>query len=117
MKRIAFLVFGILMLMTVMTACGKSKEEKLIVGTWRYEGSEYVSVITFNEDMTCTETVTASINSFNIENTKNGTYEINKETLMIYFDNKLDHLANFRLENDKMIWESILDDVVYVRVN
>lgn len=62
MKKAAYLLFGMLMIIITMTACGKSEEEKQIIGTWRYESS-YVSILTFNEDMTCTETVTASVNS------------------------------------------------------
>ncbi len=114
MKKAAYLLFGMLMIIITMTACGKSEEEKQIIGTWRYESS-YVSILTFNEDMTCTETVTASVNSIDVENTRNGTYEINNGTLIIYFDGQPDHLANFKFEDDKMIWANIFDDVIYIR--
>lgn len=117
MKKTVCLLFGILMIMITMTACGKSKEEKQIIGTWRHEGATYVSVLTFNEDMTCAETQTLPIASASIESTKSGTYEISKGTLMIYFGDKMEYLANIRFEDDKMIWASIFDDVIYRRVS
>lgn len=101
--------------MMLMTACGKSAEEKQIVGTWRYEGTTYVSVFTFNEDMTCSETHITSINSTPLEITQSGTYELSKGTLMVYFDGNMEYLANIRFEDDKMIWLSILDDLVFAR--
>lgn len=114
MKKALCLLFGMFMLMITMTGCGKSEEEKKIIGTWRHESS-YVSVLTFNEDMTCTETLTGSAGVFDIENTKCGTYEIKNGMLVIYFDGNPEYLASTKFEDDKMIWLSVFDDVVYVR--
>lgn len=118
MKKTAYSLFVILMLMITFTACGKSAEEKIIVGTWRCDGATYVSYLTFNEDMTCSQTITATsatLSALNVTNTQNGTYEIDKGTLMIFFDGNLEYLAVTRFEDDKMIWESVFEDVIYVR--
>ncbi len=115
MKKTICLLFGMLILMITMTSCGKSENEKQIIGTWRYDGSSYVSVLTFNDDMTCSETMTASINSSDMTYTKFGSYEIDKNLLMIYFDGNMEYLASIRFEDNKMIWLSVFDDTVYVR--
>jgi len=115
MKKTASIFFVILMVMITFTACGKSEEEKQIIGTWRYDGSSYVSVLTFNEDMTCTEIVTSKSSYIDVEITKSGIYEIKKGSLMIFLDGNLEYTAVVRFEDDKMIWANVFGDNVYVR--
>ncbi|MGN0666471.1 MAG: lipocalin family protein [Huintestinicola sp.] len=113
MKKIICLLLGMLML--TMTACGKSEEEKMIIGTWKRDNVSYESYLIFNEDMTCTETTSAKVLSSDVSNTKNGTYEIKNGTLVIYFNGKMEYAAELKFEDDKMIWPNIIEDIVYVR--
>lgn len=118
MKKAAFPFFAVLIIMITLTACGKSEEEKMLVGSWRYDGASYYSVLTFNEDMTCSETTTATsstLSALNIKGTKNGTYKMKKGTLTIYFDGVPQYIVQPKFEDDKMIWESIIEDIVYVK--
>ncbi|MGN0643318.1 MAG: lipocalin family protein [Huintestinicola sp.] len=114
MKKAVCILLGMLMLTLTMTACGKTEEEKAIIGTWRHE-STYVSVLTFNEDMTCTEILSSLPGAVDFTTTKTGTYQISKGTLSINLNGNLEYLAVVKFEDDKMIWLSAFDDVIYVR--
>ena len=115
MKKLVCLLMSAVM-MIVMTACGKSAEEKNIIGTWRYEGDTFTSIFTFNDDMTCSEKRISKMSNFEFEIEQSGTYEISKKTLLVYFNGENEYLTNIRFEDGNLIWESFLDDLVYTRV-
>lgn len=120
LKKVVHPVLAIIILIITMTACGKSEEEKIIVGSWRYDVATYYSVLTFNEDMTCSETIAATssdLAALNLKGTKTGTYEIKKGILTIYFngDSVPKYLVRTKFEDNKMIWENMIEDIVYVR--